>query len=362
VGADGRIKAVTSTPITSAAISPTEKGATDGVAPLVGGKVPTQYLPDTLFGGMSYAGVWNAATNTPALAAGIGTKGAYYKVSVAGNTVIDGLGSWGVGDFAAFNGTTWDKIDGGASEVTSVAGRLGAVVLTRADVGLGNVDNTSDAAKPISTATQTALDGKLSLSGGMLTGTIFSSAANLIQGTIGGITRGYLFTDATGFGFLNNVGSWAVRMPFGTSDLYVTGNVTAYSDERLKSDWKPLGPNFAAKLAMVKYGSYLRSDLGVRQLGVSAQSLQRVLPEAVSADDKGMLSVAYGNAAMVAAINLAVELGAVKSELQAVRNANSRLEAELNITRSTLAKAMAKHEEDCTYVLDQLELLKRKIK
>lgn len=32
--------------------------------------------------------------------------------------------------------------------------------VTRAQVGLGNVDNTSDAAKPISTATQAALDGK----------------------------------------------------------------------------------------------------------------------------------------------------------------------------------------------------------
>ena len=34
------------------------------------------------------------------------------------------------------------------------------VTLTKADVGLGNVDNTSDANKPISTATQAALDGK----------------------------------------------------------------------------------------------------------------------------------------------------------------------------------------------------------
>lgn len=34
------------------------------------------------------------------------------------------------------------------------------VTLVKGDVGLGNVDNTSDAAKPISTATQTALDGK----------------------------------------------------------------------------------------------------------------------------------------------------------------------------------------------------------
>lgn len=38
--------------------------------------------------------------------------------------------------------------------------------VTKSQVGLGNVDNTSDANKPISTATQTALDGKLSLVGG----------------------------------------------------------------------------------------------------------------------------------------------------------------------------------------------------
>lgn len=47
-----------------------------------------------------------------------------------------------------------------AAPVQSVAGRTGAVVLTKSDVGLSNVDNTSDANKPISTATQTALDGK----------------------------------------------------------------------------------------------------------------------------------------------------------------------------------------------------------
>lgn len=37
----------------------------------------------------------------------------------------------------------------------------GNIDLTSSDVGLGNVDNTSDADKPISTAQQTALDGKL---------------------------------------------------------------------------------------------------------------------------------------------------------------------------------------------------------
>ena len=47
--------------------------------------------------------------------------------------------------------------------VTSVAGRTGAVTLTKTDVGLGNVDNTSDANKPISTATQAALDLKVDI-------------------------------------------------------------------------------------------------------------------------------------------------------------------------------------------------------
>lgn len=47
--------------------------------------------------------------------------------------------------------------------VTSVAGKTGAVTLAKADVGLGNVDNTSDVDKPIGTATQTALDTKQSV-------------------------------------------------------------------------------------------------------------------------------------------------------------------------------------------------------
>ena len=46
------------------------------------------------------------------------------------------------------------------SPVQSVSGKVGAVTLVKADVGLSNVDNTSDADKPISSATQTALNGK----------------------------------------------------------------------------------------------------------------------------------------------------------------------------------------------------------
>ena len=56
--------------------------------------------------------------------------------------------------------------DGGGA-VQSVQGRTGDVVITADDVGLGNVNNTSDADKPISTAQQAALDGKVDKVAGM---------------------------------------------------------------------------------------------------------------------------------------------------------------------------------------------------
>jgi hypothetical protein len=65
-------------------------------------------------GALNYKGTWNASTNTPTLTSGVGTKGDYYQVSVAGSTSLDGLSNWGIGDVAAFNGTTWQRIEGGA--------------------------------------------------------------------------------------------------------------------------------------------------------------------------------------------------------------------------------------------------------
>jgi len=65
-------------------------------------------------GALNYKGTWNASTNTPTLTSSSGTKGDYYQVSVAGSTSLDGISNWGVGDVAAFNGTTWQRIEGGA--------------------------------------------------------------------------------------------------------------------------------------------------------------------------------------------------------------------------------------------------------
>jgi hypothetical protein len=56
---------------------------------------------------------------------------------------------------------TWNNLPYHVGDVKSVSGKTGHVTLDKQDVGLGNVDNTSDSAKPISTATQTALNTKV---------------------------------------------------------------------------------------------------------------------------------------------------------------------------------------------------------
>jgi hypothetical protein len=90
-------------------------------------------------------------------------------------------------------------------------------------------------------------------------------------------------------------------------DMVAAGNVAAYSDERLKTDWAALPADFVERLAVVKSGTYTRIDTEARQAGSSAQDWQRLLPEvvAVGADDDKTLTLTYGNAALVSAVELA---------------------------------------------------------
>lgn len=151
-------------------------GAVNGVATLdSSGKLTTAQIPAALVGAVQYQGTWNASTNTPTLASGTGTKGYYYKVSVAGTTNIDGQANWAVGDMIIFNGTTWDAIDGATSEVSSVAGRIGAIVLAQADIsGLTTTSSPTFAAVTATTFT------------GALSGNA-TSATNLAGGVMGSV-------------------------------------------------------------------------------------------------------------------------------------------------------------------------------
>jgi hypothetical protein len=99
-----------------------------------------------------------------------------------------------------------------------------------------------------------------------------------------------------------------------------TGALTAVSlvsssDERLKTNWVYLDKDFVSRLADVKSGTFERINSGNREAGVTAQSLKELLPEAVVEGEDGMLSVNYGAAALVAAIELAKEVKALRAEI-----------------------------------------------
>lgn len=118
-------KLLTGVNITGGSIS-----ATDSIL-VAFGKVQNQI--NGVLGGAIYQSTWNASTNSPTLTSSTGTKGYYYIVSVAGSTNLDGITDWKVGDWAIFNGATWDKVDN-TDAVSSVNGFTGAVSLTTANI------------------------------------------------------------------------------------------------------------------------------------------------------------------------------------------------------------------------------------
>ena len=96
-----------------------------------------------------------------------------------------------------------------------------------------------------------------------------------------------------------------------SNSIVASGSITAYSDERLKTNWRNMPKDYVNRLAQVKVGIYDRTDQeDVTQVGVSAQSFQNLLPEAImtAKDDMQTLSVNYGGAALASTVELAKEV------------------------------------------------------
>lgn len=275
----------------------------------------------------------------------------------------------------------------------ATAGSLGWGTLDKADVGLGNAENKSSntirgeiTSLNVTTAlgftpyaatnpngyisvlgvTWTNLSGKpttlsgygitdaansshthsyLPLAGGALTGLLTGATSGLAMSQDEGATRGSFVCRASGTGDANLAGmtfhndTYAIKLGvradgfFGlggwsraawswysdpSGNMVAAGNVSAYSDERLKKNWRDVSPNLIEELSLVKHGIYDRIDEDLTQVGVSAQSLQTVFPEAVTEGIDGHLSVSYGNAALVAAIQLAKRIVELEARLNAL--------------------------------------------
>jgi len=145
-----------------------------------------------------------------------------------------------------------------------------------------------------------------------------NSAVDKIQFKDNGAQTGQLYSSSTYPLLWRNASNGTSFYVDATGNFTATANVTAYSDERLKKNWADLPADFIERLAKVKYGTYDRTDIEQRQIGVSAQSLQTLMPEAVMTDEADMLMVAYGNAALAACIALAEEVVRLRARLDAL--------------------------------------------
>jgi hypothetical protein len=124
-------------------------GVSNGVASLdSGGLIPAAQLPSIAIS--DYLG---AVASQAAMLGLVGQRGDWCNRTDTNTTYI----------LAAEPASTlanWVPLLTPTDAVSSVAGKTGAVTLVKGDVGLGSVDNTSDLAKPLSTAATTALSGK----------------------------------------------------------------------------------------------------------------------------------------------------------------------------------------------------------
>ena len=310
-------------------------GVANGIATLdSNGQVPSTQLPSYVDDVLEY--------NNVAAFPATGETGKIY-VETTGNTTY----RWG--------GTGYVTITSG--DVSSVAGKTGVVTLTKADVGLPNVDDTADADKNVASATRLATArtiggvsfdgtaninlpgvntaGNQSTTGNATTatrlqtartinGTGFNGSANIITtnwGTTRTLTIGSTAKSVNGSidvswslaeigaaSVLHNhaylpisggtlSGNLSVTGAITAASILSSGNITAFSDARLKDNIITIDDalNKVSKLKGVTYNRIDMGDKDKRYLGLIAQDVQSVIPEAVNInnDEISTLSVDY---------------------------------------------------------------------
>lgn len=174
-------------------ISSSEKGSANGVATLdAGGKVPVGQLPSAV---MTYEGVWNATTNSPALADGSGDAGMVYRVGTAGTQNLgSGAISFEVGDYVIYNGTVWEKSDT-TDAVASVNGFTGVVVLDTDDISEGSANLYFTVARARSAAVVNSTAGSETDQAASVSA-MKSYVASQVGSSVGGLYK--TFTNNTG--------------------------------------------------------------------------------------------------------------------------------------------------------------------
>lgn len=285
-------KTLTSPTLTSPTVnSPTISGGTINNA-VIGGSTPAAVTATTVNGTTITASTQFSGPLNGTVGATTPSTGAFTTLSASSTVSGTGFTTY-LASPPAIGGTT--PAAGAFTTVTATTGAATAATFTSASVGAGGTIAVTD------------------------TGT----NGSIIKMTGNGATTPSKFLNVLSgvFRIVNNAYSAALMTVDDSGNLTATANVTAYSDERVKTNWRSMEPGFLKQLSEIKAGTYDRTDTPepLVQVGVSAQDLQKILGPAVLEDADGMLSVAYGNAALVAAVELCKEVQRLHTEIEALK-------------------------------------------
>jgi len=207
-----------------------------------------------------------------------------------------------------------------ASDVYAWAKAASKPSYTKAEVGLGSVDNTADSAKSVnyasSAGTANALNPNNSYSVVGLTvgnGQV-GSTITMFDSDEG---NRLIYCNSNQIGFLTQAGAWGAWLD-DSNNWTAAGNITAYSDIRIKTNIEKI-TGALDKVDQLNGYTFDRTDVKTaRQTGVIAQEVLKVLPEAVMGTEEDTYSVAYGN--MVGLLIEAIkELRAEVTELKGMK-------------------------------------------
>lgn len=174
-----------------------------------------------------------------------------------------------------------------AAEATAAADATTKADAAR-DAAISAVTNGAGAAFDTLKEIQDAMATDTELSNAIAGLTIGNGTMTITAGN--GMSGGGSFT-------ANQTGASSVTVAMSgsfTGDFTASGDVTAYSDDTLKTNVQVID-GALGRVEAIRGVTFDRISDGSTSTGVIAQELEAVLPEAVKTDEEGLKHVAYGN-------------------------------------------------------------------
>lgn len=313
------------------------------------GNVGLGAAPAALFD-VSGASILRGQTRVVAAGAPVNAAGALSVQSNTATTAIEILNSGGAGAGGAvrMNNNSLDLVNAQNGNITAIIGGTDRLhINNNGEVGLGITNPegyladanalvlgaTAGGNRGLTVVTPNTQSGSVCFADGTASPAncmgrvLYSHPANSLQFyTNGNNNRMEILSDGN-----VGIGITPTARLHVSGDALVTGSITANghfypSDQRLKTNIVPI-PHPLSTLQQINGVSFNWKKDGHKDIGLTAQDIEKVLPELVATDKQGMKSVKYGNL-----VGLLVE--AVKEQQQQI----STLQHEIDNLRSQIKK------------------------